>query len=147
MQTLYLDKIGVSQVRSQIKNYHVLDYYIFEYRRFYKKIAEKAKFDDSIFNKIGFHKYQAGSIGITPHQDYETHINLISIFNLVGEAGFYYCEDKDGNGSRKIDSSPGSLILLRAPRNEDEEKYRPFHYINPMSNERLSLNVRRKMRK
>jgi len=142
METLYLDKTPQSQL--SIESLPIINKFITEYQEIYKKIAKEAKFNESDFNKIGFHRYPKGSLGITPHQDYESHINLISIFNLIGDAKFYYCEDKDKTNSQETDISPGSLTLLRAPRNKNEEQYRPYHYIEPMKNERLSLNVRKK---
>lgn len=142
MYTLYLDKIKKSQL--VIESLPILDQFVDEYKEIYKQIAQEAQFDEYDFNKIGFHKYSAGSLGITSHQDYESHINLISIFNLIGDAKLYYCENVDKRNSKKIDTIPGSLTLLRAARNENEQQYRPFHYIEPMENERLSLNVRKK---
>lgn len=142
MYTLYLDKVRKFQLA--IESLPILDQFIVEYKEIYKKIAQEAQFDEYDFNKIGFHKYQAGSLGITPHQDYESHINLISMFNLFGDAKFYYCENVDKRNSKELDTNPGSLILLRAARNENEEQYRPYHYIDPMKTERLSINVRKK---
>ncbi len=143
MQTLYLDKVQDGQLTAE--SLPIFNQFKNEYGKIYREIARKARFDELDFNKMGFHRYPEGSFGITPHQDYESHLNLISMFNLVGDANFYYCEDEKKNGSVKLDSSPGSLVLLRAPRNKNEEEYRPFHYIKPMKNERLSLNVRTKI--
>lgn len=142
MYTLYLDKVKKSQL--VIESLPILDQFIEEYKEIYKQIAEESKFDEYDFNKIGFHRYQAGSLGITPHQDYESHINLISMFNLIGDAKFYYCKDEEKRDSKEFDTRPGSLVLLRAPRNKNEEQYRPYHYIDPMKTERLSINVRKK---
>jgi len=63
----------------------------------------------------------------------------------MGRAGFFYCEDGEGRGAMEIDSSPRSLLLMRAARNEGEQGHRPFHYMRPIDGERLSLNVRRKV--
>ncbi len=71
-------------------------------------------------------------------------MNYFAIFNLIGDAKFYYCDDKDKRNSQEFDTSPGSLVLLRGAKNKDEQRYRPYHYIMPMKSERLSLNVRKK---
>ena len=144
MQTLYIDKVKKNQWVSE--SLQILNQFIMEYEVIFKQIARQAKFYKNDFNKVGFHKYVPGSIGITPHQDYENHINLISIFNLMGNAKFYYCKDRNKTGSQEIDSKPASLVLLRAPRTKNEEPYRPYHYIEPMRDERLSLNIRRKIK-
>lgn len=145
MQTLYLEK--VTECKLAIESLPVFERFRKEYREIYKQIAQEAQFDEPDFNKVGFHRYPAGSLGITLHRDYERHINLISIFNLMGDAKFYYCENKDKRGSQELDVLPGSLILLRGARNENEQQFRPYHYIVPMKNERLSINVRKKIRK
>ncbi len=125
--------------------------YLYEFRKeyltIYEEIAEKANFQNKNFSSLYINYYPKNSIGITPHRDYKRDIDLISIFVLDGNADFYICNDRQKTNSIKIDSSPGSLILLRAARNEYEQKYRPFHYLEKMEQERFSLVIRRRLRR
>ncbi len=115
-----------------------------EYSEIYREISQRAQFEDERFNSLGFHYYPRNTVGISPHRDYARDRDLISIFVIKGNAPFYVCENRDKKGSILLNSSPGSLILLRAARNDEEQKYRPFHYINKVSEERFSLIVRRR---
>ena len=114
-----------------------------EYLSIYQKIAELADFDESRFNSLGIHLYPNGSSGITPHRDYERDRDLISIFVLKGNTPVKVCEDEKKNGTIELDSSPGSLILMRAARKKSEQVSRPIHYLGPVLEERLTLIIRR----
>ncbi len=140
MSTLYFDK--VPQEAIALESLPILSQLRLEYHPIYQSLAKEAQFKEDDFNKMGFHRYQAGSLGITTHQDYERHINLISIFNIAGNTPFYYCKDEHAIHACEIDSSPGSLILLRAARDESEQRYRPFHSVGKVNAMRLSLNIR-----
>ena len=143
MRVLYLEKIQRNEL--SIESLSILDQFRGEYLKIYNDMAQEAQFDERDFNKIGFHHYPSGSIGITPHQDYERHINLISIFNLVGNTKFYCCQDECRRGAYALETAPGSLILLRAARKREEQRFRPYHYIEPMEYLRLSLNIRKRV--
>ena len=108
---------------------------------FYKPLGKVAGFDGKI-NFTGLNHYQNGSIGITPHRDYEGDINLVSIFVLQGEAPFYVCSDRKKSNSLKLNSEPGSLILLRAARKEEEQSLRAWHYLEEVKSERYVLIFR-----
>lgn len=144
MKVLYIEKFKESELT--FESLPIFALFRQEYARIYAEIAREAHFNEPDFNKVGFHKYPKGSFGITPHQDYTHHINLISVFNLVGDASFFHCQDTSKRESYKLDASPGSLILLRAARNKNEERFRPFHYVECAESERLSLNVRKKVK-
>ena len=115
-----------------------------EYSPFFKGLAARAGFTPGRLNSVGLHYYPANSRGITAHQDYARDINLVSIFVLEGQAEFYVCNNREGNGSLKLDSSPGGLILLRAARKESEQRFRPFHYIPGVREERYSIIFRQR---
>lgn len=115
-----------------------------EYNGFYRKIGRHASFGSGEINSIGIHRYPENSIGITPHQDFGFDKNMISIFVLKGNAPFYVCKDRDKSGSQLLDSPPGSLILLRAPRKPKDQAPKPFHYIDGVKEERYSLIFRQK---
>ena len=98
-------------------------------------------------NSIGVHLYPANSQGISPHQDYASDRNLISIFVLKGNDPLYLCKDRNKTESFPLNASPGDLILLRAPRNEAEKPLRPFHYLEKLVEERITLIFRQRQRK
>jgi hypothetical protein len=99
----------------------------------------------SSFNSVGIHYYPAQTGGITPHRDFANSLNLIVIFVLSGDAELYTCSNRNGDSAKKLDCSPGSMIILRAPRNDDEQKFRPFHYLTSSSVDRYSLIFRQEV--
>jgi len=139
METCYLNRFesvpkhlldAVSQVTS-------------EYAGFYKELAQAANFTLDSFNSIGIHFYPEGSIGITPHQDFSVSHGLISVFVLSGSALFYKCDAREKTNSEVLTCSPRSLILMRAARNKEEQKKRPYHFIEgPLTEDRYSLVIR-----
>ena len=96
----------------------------------------------SSFNSIGIHYYPAQTGGITPHRDFASSLNLIIIFVLSGDAELYICQNRKGEEAKKTICSPRSMVILRAPRNEAEQQYRPFHYLTSSSTDRYSLIFR-----
>jgi len=114
-----------------------------EFAGFYKELAQTANFTLDTFNSIGIHFYPKGSIGITPHQDFSVSHDLISVFVLSGSALFYKCDDREKTNSEVLTCSPRSLILMRAARNKEEQKKRPYHFIDgPLTEDRYSLVIR-----
>ena len=113
-----------------------------EYALIHQRIAEHAGFHTP-FNSIGIHEYYAGSAGITPHQDFAADENLIASFVIKGNAEFYACKNREGDGSLLFDAPAGTLILMRAARNKKELKLRPFHYLKgPLLEDRYSILIR-----
>ncbi|MCH8945508.1 MAG: hypothetical protein IIA85_01130 [Nanoarchaeota archaeon] len=144
METLYIEDTDVRDLeRSFVDS---IKQFKREYGEIYRQISKKAGFLVDSFNSVGIHYYPYNSQGITPHRDYTRDRDLISIFVLQGQAKFCVCEDRNKKGSINLDSSSGSLILLRAARNDLEQSYRPFHYVEPIERERFSLIVRRILR-
>lgn len=93
------------------------------------------------FNAVVLQKYQPGSIGITSHRDRSIYINLVCIFNIGGQGRFYVCGDRSGSNAKAIDSSPGSVIFLKAPGFMDSPE-RPFHYVNDIQTTRYTFGLR-----
>lgn len=116
-----------------------------EYTVIYERIAEAARFQEREFNSLGVHCYWEGSCGITPHQDFTRDHNLVTSFVLSGNAPFYAARTREKEGAQKFDTPPGSLILMRAARDEYEQAVRPFHYLEgPLEEERHSILIRTK---
>ncbi|MDO8511477.1 MAG: hypothetical protein Q7S55_04905 [Nanoarchaeota archaeon] len=114
-----------------------------EYAKIYAEIAAKGNFTSQKFSSIGIHHYPVGSAGITPHQDYAADTNLIASFVLQGNAPFGICKNRQKEGALYLEASPGTLILMRAARNEQEQAARPFHFLEgPVQEERYSLLIR-----
>ena len=95
------------------------------------------------FNDLSLQRYEPGSLGITPHRDQRSRINLVCVFPLIGRARFCLCADRTGTNPIELDSTPGRVILLRAPgfRGSDE---RPFHFLSDIPELRIAFGLRQK---
>ena len=138
MDILYIGEADEDKIQG---NFPEIQKLVREYSRIYKRIGNNAGFND-LPNSVGIHRYKKDSLGLTPHLDHTWYINLISVFVLEGKAPFYVCSDREKTNSVELESSPGSLILLRAPRSKDEEKYRPMHYLDRVVEERYAVIIR-----
>jgi hypothetical protein len=92
-------------------------------------------------NSLGIHRYRTSSIGITPHLEHKFCRNLVASFVIEGDAPFLVGKERDRTNTR-LEGSPGSLILMRAPRNDDELQYRPFHCVDTVREERYAIIFR-----
>ena len=95
------------------------------------------------FNSAVLQRYEGGSIGITPHRDGLSYINLVCLFVIEGQGRFFTCSDRSGRDSVEIDASPGNVILVRAP-GFLFSKERPFHYVNNIQERRYVFGLRQK---
>lgn len=143
MKTAYLDPNKMTLFNPHLRQN--IEQLLSEFDPFYKKISRQAEFKEHDFNSIGFHFYPKGSIGITPHKDYAKDHNLISIFVLEGKAKFGICENREKKNSIELESNPGTLLLLRAARNKEEQIFRPFHYIEVVEEDRYTLIIRKRI--
>src|SRR5947209_6724587 len=48
------------------------------------------------FDSMMLQKYEEGSLGITPHKDGLSFINLVCVFVIGGRGRFYVCSDRTG---------------------------------------------------
>lgn len=142
MKCFYLEYSNPSALNSFFGQ--LMTWFWLDYLEVYEKVAEKAKFKERRFNSVGVHYYPRGSRGITPHRDYSTDMDLVSVFILKGKAPFYSCEGRTLDSKVEICSSPGSLILMRAARDESEQRYRPFHSVGSVEEDRYSTIFRRR---
>ncbi len=95
------------------------------------------------FNSAVLQRYERGSIGITPHRDGLSYINLVCLFIIEGRGRFFICSDRSGRDSVEIDASPGNVILMRAP-GFLSTKERPFHYVSDIQEGRYVFGLRQK---
>ena len=96
------------------------------------------------FNSMVLQRYEEGSIGITPHRDGLSYINLVCVFIIGGKGSFYICSDRSGKDSIELDASPGNVILMRAPGFLGSEDERPFHYVTDIQESRYTFGLRQK---
>jgi hypothetical protein len=96
------------------------------------------------FNSAVLQCYQPGKLGISPHRDWRSAINLVCIFNIDGIGDFYLCSDRQGTNAVKIATKPGNVIFLRAPGFLSSEN-RPFHYVANIRSMRYSFSLRQRI--
>ena len=96
------------------------------------------------FNSMVLQRYEPGQLGITPHRDRYSAINLVCIFNISGQGQFYLCGDRMGTNSFEIDTTPGNVIFLRAPGFLESDE-RPFHYVTNIRSTRYSFGLRQRV--
>jgi len=96
------------------------------------------------FNETEAVRYAFDSNGITYHRDRLKYKNLICVFVVEGEGKFYAAESGGGLDERQFEVSPGSLILMRAPRTGKKD-FRPFHKVEAIVGERYVLGLRQKI--
>jgi hypothetical protein len=96
------------------------------------------------FNSMVLQRYEEGSLGITPHKDGLSYINLVCVFMIGGRGRFYVCSDRSGRDAKEVDASPGNVILMRAPGLFGAEDNRPFHYVTEIEETRYTFGLRQK---
>ena len=96
------------------------------------------------FNSMVLQRYEESAIGITPHRDGLSFINLVCVVVIGGWGSYYVCSDRSGKDSIKIDASPGNVIFMRAPGFLGSEDERPFHYVTDVRESRYTFGLRQK---
>jgi hypothetical protein len=96
------------------------------------------------FNSMVLQRYEEGSLGITPHRDGLSYVNLVCVFIIGGRGRFYVCSDRSGRDAKEIDASPGNVIFMRAPGLFEAEDNRPFHYVSQIEETRYTFGLRQK---
>jgi hypothetical protein len=96
------------------------------------------------FNSMVLQRYEEGSLGITPHRDGLSYVNLVCVFIIGGRGRFYVCSDRSGRDAKEIDASPGNVIFMRAPGLFEAEDNRPFHYVSQIEEPRYTFGLRQK---
>ena len=102
--------------------------------------ATPFQLDSMILNK-----YEAGSLGITPHRDLARFINLIGVIVIGGGGRFQVCPDRSGKNATEITAPPGHAILMRAPGFPGATE-RPFHCVSDIAESRYTLVLRQRRR-
>lgn len=121
---------------------------------FTELLIRKLKFHDllyifeipPVFNNMSLQKYEKGSVGITPHIDGKSRINLIFVFILCGRANFAVCQNRTGSNPKFLDASPGNAIVIRGP-GFFKSSFQPFHFVKNITEERIVFGLRQKINK
>jgi hypothetical protein len=92
-------------------------------------------------NSIRIHRFHAGSLGLTAHQDYTYNTCAISATVLEGDSDFLGGRSREGP-FENFSAPPGSMILMRGPRNPEELNLRPFHAVTNITKTRYSVCLR-----
>ena len=93
------------------------------------------------FSSLVLQKYRKGSVGITPHRDRLRYVNLVCVFNIGGRGRFYVCPDRSGSDAREVDTSPGRVVLIRAPGFLGSRN-RVFHFVRDVEETRYTFGLR-----
>jgi hypothetical protein len=96
------------------------------------------------FNSLILQRYEEDSIGITPHKDGLSYINLVCVFIIGGRGRFYVCSDRSGREAREIDASPGNVIFMKALGLFGPADNRPFHFVTDIKEARYTFGLRQK---
>ncbi|MEI6864065.1 MAG: hypothetical protein WCK46_01700 [Candidatus Adlerbacteria bacterium] len=67
------------------------------------------------FTEMSVQTYDPGPVGVEPHYDGVSVINLIALLVLEGNGQFCTCEDRVGTITHPIRNEPGDLLLMRGP--------------------------------
>lgn len=92
-------------------------------------------------NDIILQRYQPGCLGITPHRDHIKYKSLVAIVVVSGDGRFCICADRQGKDMVEIPAPAGHLILMRAPGFDDQRR-RPFHFLDQVTERRYSFGMR-----
>jgi dihydroneopterin aldolase len=95
------------------------------------------------FNEMSLQLYEKDSIGITPHMDGLSILNVICVFILAGKARVAICDDRQGSDPKDLDTTPGNVILLRGPGFLNSD-FRPFHFVSDVKERRIVFGLRQK---
>lgn len=96
------------------------------------------------FNEVIAQTYEPCEVGISPHKDGKSRINLIAILVLEGHGRFCLCDDRAGSNPCAIENKPGDLVLMRAPGFAGSLE-QPFHFLDRITSKRTTMGLRQKI--
>lgn len=99
-------------------------------------------------NEAAVQRYPTESGGIGVHRDGKRYGLLIAIITVEGSARLGLCADREGTVSEQWHTTPGSMMVLRAPGLDGVGDGRPLHRLRaPTGSPRTSLTLRMKERR
>lgn len=149
----FIEKYNVIQCFSAFSNFPETSRFL-SFADIFQKILIKCLGDAALnafptpllFNDFVLQRYNAGSVGISPHRDGSSRINLVAVVLLAGYARFCICRDREGNDAEEIPSPPGNVILMCAPGFFGEEK-QLFHFVSDITTCRYTFGMRQWMKR
>lgn len=93
------------------------------------------------FNEMMLTRYEPGWLGITPHRDHASYVNLVALVVLGGQGRFCVTADRSGRDAREVNGTPGNVILMRAPGFLGTT-LRPFHFVTDIRSRRTVFGLR-----
>lgn len=93
------------------------------------------------FNEMSLQRYEKGSIGITPHVDGKSVMNIICVVILTGTAKFGLCDDRAGNNPSFLDTTPGNIILM-CSTGYRSTNFQQFHFVGNVTERRITVGIR-----
>lgn len=124
-------------------NNQPIDILFRKYKLLRDKIASKTNFAKYDYFDGESLYYKKGSIGIGPHVDHSFCVNIKSIFIIKGVNPFCTAKNKKLDDLQRFEVKPGSLILMRCPRNrtKKELKMRPVHFVEQILEDRVIIII------
>jgi len=110
---------------------------------FWQDVLREGGCTEGGFNETEALYYQHASTGISFHRDHLRYRNLIGVFSIEGEGRFFAAKDRRGLESEQFEISPGSLVLMRAPRTGRRDN-RPYHKLEKVVGDRYALSFRQR---
>jgi len=89
-------------------------------------------------NEIMGIRYQPEGF-IEKHRDYAWALGYVAVLTVSGSQGFYF--ERDNGDETRVDMSPGTLTIMRGYQ-AGAEKPRPYHWVEPATEERLAVSLR-----
>jgi hypothetical protein len=93
------------------------------------------------FNDQVIQRYEHASLGIQPHRDHSSNINLVVLCGLRGSGRFSVYPDLGKEANLQLEIVPGSILLLRAPGFAGTEDC-PVHGVDQIVGDRYLLGLR-----
>ncbi len=76
---------------------------------------------------------------IEKHRDYAWALGYVAVLTVSGSQAFYF--ERDNGEEARLDMLPGTLTLMRGFQ-ADSDKPRPYHWVEPATEERLAVSLR-----
>lgn len=97
------------------------------------------------FTDIVLQRYQEGSIGVTPHIEGKSVINIFCICILTGDGKTAVCTDRTGQNPHYLDTTPGNVLIFRAPGFMGSH-LQQFHFLTDITSECITFCLRQRQK-
>jgi len=94
-----------------------------------------------IFTDAVVQTYEPSELGISPHRDGKSCVNLISLIVLEGQGEFCLTLDREGSHPIPLRNEPRDLLLMRGPGFFHSD-VQPFHFVRNVRTRRTTFAFR-----